>query len=233
MLNEALRYNLHPPKTGHHTTIKTLKLAPPPVRIFVLGARAESSLPRQIWLQLTALFHDIQFHIIMIGPESMMNRDAEFPLPERTPRNPFGAVVEADLSVSLKMSTYVEYYQTLHEARHFVPFDPYFDMFVLFQPGIGHPVASKEWEGTVPQLLETKCPIIVTGYTQLDMERDVDWVKDRFGSEMDMLLQPGENRFRSLKWDINDLDPHDITAHNWGIWAFRGKRYEAQTREES
>jgi hypothetical protein len=38
----------------------------------------------------------------------------------------------------------------------------------------------------------------------------------------------GENRFRSLKWDLNDLDPHDVTAGNWGVWAFRGKRYEAE-----
>ncbi len=43
---------------------------------------------------------------------------------------------------------------------------------------------------------------------------------------MDLLLQPGENRFRSLRWDLNDLDPGDVSCGNWGIWGFRGKRYE-------
>jgi len=44
------------------------------------------------------------------------------------------------------------------------------------------------------------------------------------GGEMDLLMEPGENRFRSLRWDLNDLDPQDISCGNWGIWGFRGKR---------
>lgn len=131
----------------------------------------------------------------------------------------------------MKISTYVDYYQTLHEAQHFYPFDPYFDCFVLFHPGLGHPASSAEWAGSLPQLLETKVPIIVTGYTEFDMRRDIDWVTEKVGGEMDILLEPGENRFRSLRWDLNDLDPQDISAGNWGVWAFRGKRYEAQTRD--
>jgi splicing suppressor protein 51 len=212
--------------------MKTIKPQPPPVRIFVIGARAESSLPRNVWLQLAYLFNDVTFHVIMIGPESMINRDDEFPLPERTVRNPFGAVIEDQFSRDMKISTYVEYYHTLHEAQHFVPYDPYFDCFVLFHPGLGHPSSSHEWEKTVPQLLETKCPVIVTGYTEWDMYRDIDWVKKQVGGEMDILLEPGMNRFRSLKWDLNDLDPQDISAGNWGVWSFRGKRYETTKTEE-
>lgn len=155
----------------------------------------------------------------------MANRDAEFPLPERTPSNPFGAVVEDRLTNSLKVSTFVEYYHTLHKAGHFYPYDPYFDCFMLFHPGLGHPASSHEWEETIPQLLETKVPILVTGYTQYDMERDIDWVKKTVGGEVDLLMEPGENRFRSMRWDLNDLDPQDISCGNWGVWAFRGKRY--------
>ena len=73
-------------------------------------------------------------------------------------------------------------------------------------------------------------PIIVTGYTQFDMERDLKWVYDKVGGEFDVLLEPGENLFRSLRYDLSDLEPHDISASNWGVWAFRGKRYEAATR---
>jgi hypothetical protein len=221
----ALRYTLHPPKTGQGKDIKGLRLQSPPVRIFCLGARAESSLPREVWTQLSYLFPQSLIHLIFIGPESMMNRDAEFPLPERRPENPFGAIVEDRVSPKMKITTYVEYFHTLHEANHFYPYDPYFDCFMLFHPGLGHPASSHEWEKTLPQLLETKVPVVCTGYTEWDMNRDWQWVMQKCAGEVDLLLEPGENRFRSLRWDLNDLDPQDISCGNWGVWAFRGKRY--------
>lgn len=219
----ALRYTLHPPRTGGGTEVRNLRLEAPPVRLFVLGARAESSLPRDAWTQLAHLFPRSSFHLVFIGPEAMANRDDEFPLPERTPGNPFGAVVERPWQ-NMKISTIVDYYHTIHRTGHFYPYDPYFDCFVLFHPGLGHPASSHEWAETIPMLLETKAPIIVTGYTQYDMERDIDWVNKTAAGEFDLLLKPGENTFRSLRWDLNDMDPQDVTCGNWGVWAFRGKR---------
>lgn len=164
------------------------------------------------------------FHLVFIGPEAMENRTSEYPLPERTASNPYGAVVER-VSHNMKISTFVEHYHTLHAAGTFAPFDPYFDMFMLFHPGLGHPGSSEEWKETLPRLLETKLPVLVTGYTEGDMERDVEWVKRTCKGEFDVLLQPGENRFKSLRWDINDADPTDLSQGNWGVWSFRGKRY--------
>lgn len=80
-------------------------------------------------------------------------------------------------------------------------------------------------------LLETKCPIFCTGYTEFDMARDIEFVKETCGGEVDLLLEPGENRFRSLRWDLNDMEPQDVSAGNWGVWGFRGKRYEAERKE--
>lgn len=196
----------------------------PPVRLFILGARAESSLPRDAWTQLAHLFPLSSIHLIFIGPESMANRDDEFPLPERAPSNPYGAVVERPFH-NMKISTIVDYYHNIHRTGYFAPYDPYFDCFVMFHPGLGHPASSHEWSETLPMLLETKAPIIVTGYTQYDMERDIEWVSKTAAGEYDLLMKPGENLFRSLRWDLNDMDPHDITCGNWGVWAFRGKRY--------
>ncbi|EAW10875.1 putative mRNA processing protein (Mss51) [Aspergillus clavatus NRRL 1] len=221
----ALRYTMHPPRTGEGVDIQGLRLKAPPVRIFILGARAESSLPRDVWLQLSYIFPRSLIHLIFIGPESMANRDAEFPLPERTPENPFGGIVEDRLGGQFKITTYVDYFHTMYKAQYFQPFDPYLDCFMLFHPGLGHPASSHEWEETLPQLLETKVPIITTGYTQWDMERDINWVREKCAGEFDILLEPGENIFRSLRWDLNDLDPHDVSCGNWGVWAFRGKRY--------
>ncbi|KAL2259968.1 hypothetical protein VTK26DRAFT_6180 [Humicola hyalothermophila] len=222
----ALRYTLHPPKSGGGMDVKGLRMESPPVRLFILGARAESSLPRDVWVQLAHLFPRSRLHLIFIGPESMTNRDDEFPLPPRTASNPFGAIVEDRVWPTMKISTIVDYYHTIHKTGYFYPYDPYFDCFVMFHPGLGHPASSHQWEESLPMLLETKAPIIVTGYTQEDMERDINWVHKTASGEFDVLLEPGENRFRSLRWDLNDLDPQDISAGNWGVWAFRGKRYE-------
>lgn len=63
----ALRYTLHPPKTGAGKDVAGIRLAPPPVRIFCLGARAESSLPREVWIQLAYMFPRVTFHLILIG----------------------------------------------------------------------------------------------------------------------------------------------------------------------
>ncbi|KAK0621372.1 PXA domain-containing protein [Bombardia bombarda] len=219
----ALRYTLHPPKSGGGQDVKGLRMEAPPVRLFILGARAESSLPRDVWTQLAHLFPRSRFHLIFIGPESMANRDDEFPLPPRTPTNPFGAIVEDRVWPTMKISTIVDYYHTLHKANYFYPYDPYFDCFIMFHPGLGHPASSHEWEETIPMLLETKAPVIVTGYTQADMERDIAWVEKSAAGEFDILMEPGENTFRSQRWDLNDMDPQDISAGNWGVWAFRGK----------
>ena len=194
----------------------------------------------------------------------MANRDAEMPLPPATPRNPFRRVVEDRLGGAMKISTYVEYFHTLYRQGEFGVFDPYFDVFVAFHPGLGHPASAHEWEDTLPCLLETKCAVICTGYTEWDMERDRRWVVEKTSpeairamrgsrgsetegdkspellaaeaekrekGEMDVLLEPGENIFRSLRWDLNDLDPGDISCGNWGLWAFRGKRYEATHKD--
>lgn len=158
----------------------------------------------------------------------MANREHEFPLPERTPANPYGAIIEdRGLGGAMKISTYVEYFQTLFEAQYFAPFDPYFDAFVCLHPGFGHPASSHEWAAALPALLATKVPVICTGYTEFDMQRDIAWVEREARGEMDLVMKPQENRFRSLRWDLNDLDPNDVTCGNWGLWGFRGKRYEA------
>lgn len=221
---------MHPPKTGLGPSIHQLRPEPPAVRIFMLGARAESSLPRPVWNQLAHLFPEARLHLIFIGPESMANRDDEFPLPERTASNPFGTIVEDRVWHSMKISTIVDYYHTIHKTEHFAPYDPYFDCFVLFHPGLGHPASSHEWEETVPLLLDTKVPIISTGYTQFDMERDVEWVRQKSRGEFDILMEPGQNVFRSLRWDLNDLDPQDVSCGNWGVWSFRGKRYVTEVK---
>ncbi|KAH9997252.1 hypothetical protein BJV77DRAFT_984189 [Russula vinacea] len=63
----ALRLTLHGP-TGTPET-EEASIDKPQMRIFILGARAESSLPPHVWEQLTLLFPAALFHLYFIGPQ--------------------------------------------------------------------------------------------------------------------------------------------------------------------
>jgi len=117
-------------------------------------------------------------------------------------------------------------------------FDPYTDVFFLFHPGFGFPSSSgdsdlqisspADWGPVLPQLLETKCAIFATGFSPVDMERDVrslDGVEGVSG-EFDWVVTPGPNSFGSEKWDVAEFDPRVMVKTNWGIWGIRGKRRE-------
>ncbi|KAI3607526.1 hypothetical protein WG66_004752 [Moniliophthora roreri] len=49
----------------------------PQVRIFVLGARAESSLPPHVWEQLGFLFPAANFHVLFVGPQVSLPRQVQ------------------------------------------------------------------------------------------------------------------------------------------------------------
>ncbi|KAF3926911.1 hypothetical protein ABW20_dc0105745 [Dactylellina cionopaga] len=228
----ATRYSLHPVLAGGDGTLRNQKQIPPPMRIFVVGARGEASLPREVWAQLPFMFPRVNFHIAFVGPEVYLQRPRhlEWPPPPRSPGNPFGTLFERP-APRIKISSVNEYFHTLHKTGTFAPYDPYFDVFVLFHPGFSHPASMTDWEETLPMLLETKCPIIVTGYTKEDMDADVEWVNEKAKGEFDILMEPGENRFSSLRWNILESDPSgQLSQSNWGVWAFRGKRYETMHR---
>jgi hypothetical protein len=78
------------------------------------------------------------------------------------------------------------------------------------------------------QVLATKCPLFITGFSPRDVERDVRSLNEVEGvkGEYDIILEPGENGFASLKWEAGDFDPRVLVRVNWGVWGIRGKRYE-------
>ncbi|KAF9532317.1 zinc-finger of mitochondrial splicing suppressor 51-domain-containing protein [Crepidotus variabilis] len=63
----ALRSTLHVEPGAPET--EEASVGKPQVRIFILGARAESSLPPHVWEQLTMLFPSTNFHLFFIGPQ--------------------------------------------------------------------------------------------------------------------------------------------------------------------
>ncbi len=220
----ALRYTLHPPATDQ-SDVRHLKEIYP-VRVFILGARAESSLPTYVWQQLCYMFPGIVFRIYFIGPQAMYGKEAS------SPRSSDGCMHREHLSSKISFHTYPEPFHVLDAANTFTPYDPYFDVFFMFSPGLGYHGASEEWKPSLPALLESKCAIFSTGFSQEDMQRDVDWLSAECKGEYDLLLEPGENPFQSTKHQMSNYDPSDVIQANWGVFGFRGKRYEAINLED-
>lgn len=209
----ALRYTMFPKD-------RTKTWQDRPARFFILGARSESQLPAHVWKQLSYLLQFTEFELVFIGPESYFDRT----------RNHY---VTSDQKISHRIDNrmtftyYTNYFHVLHEAQDLFPYDPYQDCFFLFHPGLGAPEAMDQWEKSVPGLLESKCPVFVTGFHESDSNRDWEWLNSKFGDEMDVLMEPTENIFKSLKWELNDLDPSEVYQFNQQIFGFRGKRYHA------
>ncbi|KAI1794514.1 zinc-finger of mitochondrial splicing suppressor 51-domain-containing protein [Ganoderma leucocontextum] len=310
----ALRTNLHvPPGTPETPEAAITK---PQMRIFILGARAESSLPPHVWEQLCLLFPSALFHLYFIGPQVSLPKPAsevnkmpkssegstassattsepssssatpketvetaasteQQPPAEPTEEKPvylpnvyepptpapiarlkrtrasieqygvpsYTVPYTAQLTITGMQANYSEVHAQFQET-----FDPYTDCFFLFSPGLGFPspnsvnevtgepllqVASPtEWGPVLPQLLATKCPIFVTGFSPADVERDVKSLSTapEVAGEFDWVITPGPNEFLSEKWEVADFDPRVMVKTNWGIWGIRGKRREVRER---
>lgn len=268
----AMWTSLHPP-TGEPPSAQS-RNAKIPIRVFILGARAESALPPHVWQQINHLFPFTQFKLFFIGPQAALPAKAAGGPPGGGPAQQASRIyspatpaqssettgrghLDTDsygvpsytisASPTLQLVTLRARYEDVHEQ--FGPFDPYTDVFFTFCPGFGFPSpsvprgeagageivqAEREWAPVLRQVLETKCPLFVTAFSPTDLERDVrslDRVQGVRG-EYDLLLEPGENGFGSLKWEPADFDPRVMVRVNWGIWGIRGKRYEVKAGEE-
>ena len=146
------------------------------------------------------------------------------------------------LTITGMQANYMEVHHLFRETL-----DPYTDAFVLFSPGFGFPsptsvdehghpviqiVSPTEWGPVIPELLATKCPIFVTGFSPADVERDVRSLSNAPGvaGEFDWIITPGENEFGSIKWEVADFDPRVMVKTNWGVWGIRGKTREIREK---
>lgn len=313
----ALRQTLHP-RIGDKPSLDV-------VRIFVVGARAEATLPPAVWDQLSYIFPGAPLHIFLIGPEAAIPADPQHPsgptVAEETesgktssqPKSSGGASIHRHrsrksnygvpsrtitVSEGLTLTTIQSNYEDVH--AQFEPFDPYTDAFFAFSPGFGFPSqvaaqemeraraedredekrmkaaretynagpiiqeqpettsstsnsrgfspadiskipdggdipseepapampslpgssssaftsltaapvvqAQREWARAIGQILSTKCPLISTGFSPADVERDVLAFESVEGvrGEFEWLLTPGENVFASQQWAVGE-----------------------------
>lgn len=292
--------NLHVPPGTPETEEQAMNK--PQMRIFILGARAESSLPPHVWEQLCMLFPSALFHLYFIGPQVSLPRPADWDkkptaqknakqnaasegapetasqIPEVTKKeekpvylpNVYEPPTPAPImrlkrtrdsiqqygvpsytvpyTPQLTITGMQAHYSEVH-PQFMETLDPYTDCFFLFAPGFGFPSPSStneetgepllqiaspsEWGNVIPQLLASKCPIFVTGFSPADVERDVRSLStaSEVAGEFDWVITPGPNAFGSEKWEVADFDPRVMVKANWGLWGIRGKRRDVRERQ--
>ncbi|KAJ7043204.1 zinc-finger of mitochondrial splicing suppressor 51-domain-containing protein [Mycena alexandri] len=148
-----------------------------------------------------------------------------------------------ELTVTGMRTNYIDVHHHFSETL-----DPYSDAFFFFSPGFGFPsensfaedgvtplpqIASPtEWGPVLPAILESKCPVFVTGFSPADVERDVRSLSEApdVAGQFEWVVMPGPNTFSSEKWEISDFDPRVMIKANWGIWAIRGRSKDIQER---
>ncbi|CCK69479.1 uncharacterized protein KNAG_0C03750 [Huiozyma naganishii CBS 8797] len=205
----ALRYTLYP-KLG-----KTSLSNNSPMRIFIVGTRAESQLPGHVWKQLQYLFSERIFEIHFIGPECQL----------KEPKNTSTPLIKK-VDDTLSLIYHPQYFHELHKSGDLFPYNPYKDVFFIFHPGFAYPDTRKLWlDETIPNLLETKCAIFHTGFNEGDITNDVTLIDKCYRNEIDVLMKPIKNVFGSVKWELNDINPQEVYQFNMYIAGFRGKRY--------
>ncbi|KXN90538.1 Protein MSS51, mitochondrial [Leucoagaricus sp. SymC.cos] len=236
----ALRSTLHVEPGAPET--EEAAVGKPQVRVFVLGARAESALPPHVWEQLTMLFPSTHFHLFFIGPQVSLPKPPknEASKPSTTPSSTSSSGSDSSLTITGMQANYADVHAQFQHTL-----DPYSDVFFMFSPGFGFPspdsvdetgqpllqiISPTEWGPVLPQLLVSKCTIFVTGFSPTDVERDVRSLSSapRVAGEFEWVITPGPNSFGSEKWEIADFDPRVMVKTNWGIWAIRGKSRDIQ-----
>lgn len=218
----ALKYTLYPPFSKQKESAATFKERS--MRIFIIGSRMESMLPGFVWKQFGYLFPETKFEIHFIGPEAYFD-----PISKNftSTNQPYGRPLVNVYDSQISLHHHTKYFHEIYDTGDLFPFDPYLDCFFIFHPGFT--TADKiHWDKTLKGLLESKCPVYITGYHETDIKREIDYLNNHeLKDELDYIMKPTENIFGSTKLDLVDINPTETYQANSQIFGIRGKRYHA------
>lgn len=152
-------------------------------RLCVVGSRAESTLPVQIWSELACLTGMKELHVSFCGPKAA---PPGVPL-EREWRSPDGASYmrlsvpsegtadlfhRGELGRALLNGTSLDSGREATGREATLP-----DAFVLFNPGIGEPGWRKAWAPTLHALSAARRPMLMTALSVGDAARDDEFIR--------------------------------------------------------
>ena len=124
-----------------------------PVRICVVGARAEASMPLPMWREALCLAGWGALRVDMVGPKVSETKARD-----------------DDRGVSVVPEAALFHESALHRAHLSGSELP--DAFVLFNPGLGEPGWDRAWAPTVHALLALRRPVLLTALSASDAEQD-------------------------------------------------------------
>ena len=225
----ALRYSIFP-KFRETTSVNEDDLLQPDraLRIFIVGSKSEALLPIAVWRQLNYTMPDIKIELHFIGPETLYDSKT----------NEYISYEEDHKGIQICPELKIFYHANMFHVNHlqgdFFPYDPYLDVFFLFHPNVSaDPESTKSWMyETMKGLLDTKCPVFMSGHSIDGFMNDWKMIMDRYDEQLDVMMEPTENVFGSTKWQINPYMPTYAFQSNMFIGGFRGKRYHAVKVDE-
>lgn len=231
------------------------------LRITVLGARAEASLPKLWWREtiLSVLLSDTENvisvdkrHMItlsFLGPDVKRSTQASpDPIIKAITSNG-GINLETNQSKSSSSSAGIWNmgFSNVEKPSIFLHEHPQCskilldsDLFVLFNPGYGvsgraNDPSKDSWRDTIRLLMQSRKPVIATGYSEHDVNRDLQRlheISEEYDNEgqqlgaggIDMFLKNHSNPYGSLKYvyDAKEDAKSQIFAKNSYIYGFHG-----------
>ena len=188
------------------------------LRVAVIGARAEASLPTQWWRELLAARPDVaRWSVHFLGPQLAAPAAARAPIgapPRLEVASPCG---RRALELTFECAAYPG---AGAPAR--------WDALALFNPGFGHHALVGAWEEALRAMLRGGAPMLVTAHSERDALRDRAAI-ERAARAVGMrpedvwVERPALNAFRSRKKALDPADPEHVTAANWSAAVVQGR----------
>jgi hypothetical protein len=222
------------------------------IRICVVGARAESSLPVLWWREclFSCPSHITNISLVMQGPHLQGNNASNNDkMAEWKPSCDLNSVSSAR---SIRISLLKKGNCPLHLHPRIEDIVIGTDMFVLFNPGLGATEElRKSWKETILLMLRTHKPIVFTSHGEADMKRDWAFINelcqehisesgtterrnDSTSTEskgylrptncMRILIEPTPNKFASEKrtFDEKEIDECKVVTNSAWLYALHG-----------
>jgi len=169
----------------------------PLLNVTVVGARAESSLPILWWREMVhfALPSPL-INILMVGPQTTNSK-------RQRVRHTFSASdTTQELIVRRRPSRAL-----FHDRVDSNALQNDSHIFCLFNPGLGQ--LRESWEESMDAILKTRKPVILSAHSKMDLERDLKFLYDRYGSSSLQFLQDViPNPFMSGRRTLNQFEEH-------------------------
>jgi hypothetical protein len=169
------------------------------LNIVCIGARAEASLPVHLWTEAVLACNGIlgsSSSLSFIGPElqlpqSFLNSSS---LQHTVQHN------DTALTLQWQKQLYHAAESSLHNAHSA-------EVYVLYNPGLGHPALSSSWSATIDAVISSGKLIILTGHSELDAARDAQWLQNRYSF---VLQKTSSADCDGLLSDSNTIDDSSV-----------------------